>query len=285
MEFPSHIKTQFEFVTPDEAQHYLDTMHKNRTKSQISVDVHTDNLTEGTFFPAISPVFLDADHRPWDGQHRFRAIVESGVGAWLNFVIGVTPEEARFIDTGRKRTMGDSLSIDGVIDANKRASVARLMAVYDRHGMDGIRNSSRSAVTDAQVRSFVETEEMGHAVRRAASARAAIGVSPTYFGYAMLRTDPYSSFWESVISGEDLAAGHPALTLRNWYIATSTARTNVNPASQKMVELFALTRCWNAWVKGQELHRVTPHYDTTATGRRVFKADHVPDFLPASLRK
>lgn len=281
-EFPAHASARWELVTPEAARRYLATMHANRSVSRLEVGVQVENLREGTFYPAISPVFLDDADRAWDGQHRFQAIADTGVPAYLLFVRGVKPHEAESIDTGRRRSYADSLRIISVPDYKRQSVLARYLAVYDRYGIDGVRAMSKVPVTRAQLGAWIDAPGVHEAIKVGEALYRAVGANPTLASYAAMRTgdglDP-DGFWESVRSGTGLEAGDPALTLRNWLL--QRRKRDRVPADRRLMELYGITTAWNKHVLGQPLGAFRPTFELRKDGTRFFPASHVPDFLLA----
>lgn len=280
--FPPGFKHEEVLVTPEMARRYLETMHVNRSKSRVEIDVMADNLTEGEFYPEISPVFFDGADRAYDGQHRFRAIVNTGLPAWMLFVRGVREEAAEYIDTGRRRTYADSQKINGVVSFKQQSTLARALALYAKYGLAGIRNPSGYAVTRSEMDKWVDAPGMLEAIRKADGLYRTLGSNPTVAAYAIMRTgigmDP-DGFWETVRSGDNLVKNDPAKTLRDWIMKgrRTDGRAKADP---RLMNLFAFTTTWNKHVLGQSYQKVSPSFERKGPrGDLVFPAANVPDFL------
>jgi hypothetical protein len=292
---PDHIRHEWALVTPDDAQRYLETMHANRSKSKLEKGVLAENLEQGNWFGAISVVFFDGSTpmRAWDGQHRFEAVITADQPAWMQFVIGVTEEEAEYIDTGRKRTRADWYKMQGVPDYARRAVVSRLLALYGKYGIEGTRLPAGLVLTPAEQDAWVDVPGMADAVRAGNVLSSTVGANPSYAAYAVFMTatrdadgnvtqiDP-DGFWESVRSGAGLEEKDPALTLRNYMMRGD--KSGRLPADPRLMELYMLGTAWNKHVLGQDWSKPSPKFDTTASGKRHFPASNVPDFLPLDAR-
>lgn len=283
--FPSHATAQFELVTPELAARYLERMHANRSLSRLEANVMEENLREGTFYPAISPVYFGADDDPYDGQHRFEAIVNTGISAWMLIVRGITEEEAESIDTGRKRTVSDAVKMKGIGDYKRRSTVARWLALYLKYGIDAIRTPSsvNFPLTQGDVMELIDTPGLYEAIRLAQSVCTPTGMNPNYVAYAVMRTGAgfdHSGFWARVRSGEELKKGDPALTLREYFRTRSTSRSNVK-SDRRLLEMNAITTAWNKNVTGQSWKSVQPTFTARPDGTRYFPAANLPDFIGA----
>ena len=289
-EFPGHVTLQWTLVTPEDAKGYLATMHDNRSKSKVEKGVLAGNLQEGNWYGAISPVFFDDSPVPraWDGQHRFEAVIEAGTAAWMLFVIGVTEEEAEYIDTGRSRTRGDWYKMQGIPDYNRRAVVSRLLTLYAKYGIEGIRSPSARVLTPQEQDAWVNAEGIGECIKGGNALASRIGCNASYAAYALFQTmqngvvDP-DGFWESVRSGIGLEEGDPALTLRDWYMRKGKGgRLAADP---RLMELYMLGTAWNHHVDGKSWAKPSPKFEVVGTtGKKVFPAAQVPEFKSLASR-
>lgn len=288
--FPEGFYTEKVLVTPEMAQHLLDTMHPNRSRSRLEVGVQEANLREDSWWPEISPVFMDANlgsRAAYDAQHRFQAVVNTGISAWMLFIYGVRDEAALFIDTGRKRTYADMLRIEHVPDYKRQSVLAKYIAGYQQFGVDFVRSPSRYPVSQAAKNKHLNSPALMGAVHVGEAMYRALGANPSWSGYAAWRTGELaedgetwtpSPFWEMVRSGAGLEPGHPALALFKWY--GNGKKRDRKPADKRLIELYALTTAHNKFVAGQSYQRVNPAFEKRPGGRDSFPAANVPDFLP-----
>lgn len=278
---PAGHRPDYELVTPDRARGYLATMHRNRTLSKIDRGIMEQNLREGKFWAEISPVYLDAGDRCYDGQHRFQAIAETGISAWLLFIRDVPDEAAEYIDTGRKRTMADALKIMEVPDYKRQSTVARQLALYENYGIDAVRSPSSYPVSRAQMEKWVNAPGMTEAIRTGEGLYRVTGVNPTYITYVVMRTGEAGlPFWEAVRTGDGLVTGDPAKTLRDWLLRAGRKDGRVE-TDKRLMTLFAITVCWNKHVTGQRYQRVQPALERRRNGQLFFPSASLPDLLPA----
>lgn len=285
--YPAHITEEKVLVTPEMAKRYLDTMHANRSVSRLEVGVQEENLRNGSWFPEISPVFIDADDKAWDGQHRFQAVVNTGIPAYMIFIRGVTPEAAEYIDTGRKRTYADMLRMGEVPDYKRQSVLTRYIALYEGFGIEGVRNPSRYPVTQQAKNAHLNSDAVMKAIHAGEALYRGVHANPSWASYAAWRTGvtaedgtfTVSPFWEKVRSGENLVKGDPALALRNWLM--NGLKRNRRPADRRLMEFYAYATSWNKEITGASYQRVNPVFERRRDGTLYFPAANVPDFLPA----
>lgn len=284
--FPAHIRTEMVLVTPADAERYLATMHDNRSQSKLEKGLMTANIIEGNWFAGISPVFFDDGDpmRAWDGQHRFEAIIESGQAVYMLFIVGVTENEAEYIDTGRKRTRADWYKMNHLSDYSRRATVSRMLALYDKYGVEGVRNPAGLVLTAADQDKWVDADGMTEVIRAGNALSTATGANPTYAAYSVFRTmqdgviDP-DGFWEKVRTGINLGEHDPALTLRN-FLVSDKRKAGRLPADPRLMELYVLATAWNRHVTGERWSKPSPRFEVKNNGKKVFPASAVPDYLP-----
>lgn len=293
---PDHLTLELVAVTPEMAARYLRTMHSNRVTSKLDVSVMEANLREGTFYPDISPVFIDGGDpaleldRAWDGKHRFEAIVNTRVPAWLLFVRGVTEEASRYADTGRKRTFADSLKIEGVQDYRRQAVLARYMALYTHYGMEAIQQPNRYAVTQDNKHDWVaapgiiEASHIGAGMYRALKANEHTVAFAAYVSgggreayEAGKPLDP-DGFWAKVRSGEG-KIGEPSFTLHNWLLGGQ--RRERTPADKRLMTMYAVFTAWNKHLTGEPYSKIQPTFVKRLDGTLYFPSSSVPDIIPA----
>lgn len=105
------------FHTPDIAQVCMKLNRKdNRNISKHKLAQITRDMEHGTnvqFLENGDTIRFDWDGRMFDGQKRNMAIIASDTPQILTWAIGLNPEAHFVTDKGQKRSLGDSLRIDG----------------------------------------------------------------------------------------------------------------------------------------------------------------------------
>ena len=288
-------------VTPEMARHYLATMHPNRKESLLETATMREFMQEGNWFGEISPVFFD-DGRPMrarDGRHRFSSIDQLDTPAELTFIAGITDRMARFIDRNRSRTDKDWLRMSGITDYSKVTTLARMLAMREKHGLEGIRDPNRKVITPDDLDRWVTAPGIAECIRMADALYRNTGITPSHAAYALYRTaardeagnvtevDP-DGFWTAVLHGygPGWGEGMPQYTLRQWLTrASKTGRVHVDP---RLMSLYMLATAWNHHVRGRTWKSPTPKLETRMISGRPEKylpASSVPDFLPLNPRQ
>lgn len=121
----STICSQVETITPSIARQLLASMNGNRHVTQASVDTLVREIRAKRWRLNGEPIIIDWDGHMVDGQHRCEAVIKCDLAIDSLVVRGVDPSAFLSIDTGRSRTVGDSLSISGEVNANALAAALR----------------------------------------------------------------------------------------------------------------------------------------------------------------
>ncbi|MBI5444666.1 MAG: hypothetical protein HY900_26055 [Deltaproteobacteria bacterium] len=236
-------------VTPQLARTWLTKNRLNRHLSPSVVRRYADALRAGQWVPHGQAIQFDEQGNLLDGQHRLRAIVEADTPA-LMMVVHDVPEAARdVIDTGRKRSPGDVLSMEGVRSASTVGAALRLLWHYDTSSVDKY-NDPRAKPSNldlvqlyAEARSLEESARIG---RQAFAVLSPAVATFCHFIFARLDRKAADEFFVGLIEGADLDVDSPLLLLRNRLVANRASRSKL-----VSVDLAALViKAWNAWRRG-----------------------------------
>lgn len=116
-----NLRTRLRFVTPQAAEKLLKLNSKlNRNISRARVEMYKWALRTGQWTPNHQGVGINCDGSLLDGQHRLLAIIETGIGAWMNVTTGVPVEAMDKVDNHFARS-----AVDGVAIVHERRNVSR----------------------------------------------------------------------------------------------------------------------------------------------------------------
>lgn len=163
---------QLVFVTPEMASEWLERNRVNRQMTRSNVDKYAKLLRNGRFGTTHHGIAFNLRGELVDGQHRLKAIAETGIGVWLVVAkkmdvdraielpvdIGAnrsracmleknksTVEIAGFIDKHLRGCTGDIYEIDAIHDKIEAAAV-KLIEACGSHAATKSSASSRAAV-------------------------------------------------------------------------------------------------------------------------------------------
>lgn len=150
------MKTEILEITPEIARQMMSQNSKNRPINGKRVDDLARELSSGRFVFNGDTVRVDEDGILLDGQHRLAACIKTGISFQAVVVTGLPRSVMPTIDQHSKRTIGQVLSLEGVIHANQTAAIVRMI-----YGIaTGTRFSAR--LTSTEVLNALERHPLVH---------------------------------------------------------------------------------------------------------------------------
>lgn len=250
-----------EDVTTTKATKWLETNDRNRPLRRRLVTRYATDMRNGRWRLNGETIKLDTDGRLLDGQHRLRAILESGCTTRMAVVRNVDPASFATMDQGVKRAGYDHLALLGYKNAHALSVAAGHLRRYLR-GDIGARDPVGGFVSGPEivdtVEEFPELQDSVTAAHRCAIC-GPIGVF-AFLHFAFSRKDAALADWfiGALGSGEGLSASDPVYRLRERLL-----RREVN-THMHGTRIMAI--CITAWNK-------------TRAGERVVRL-LAPDFIP-----
>lgn len=249
-------------INPDKAKEMLKGNSMNRTKNAVYIRNLAKEMQSGNWAMTGQPIVVSNEGVLLDGQHRLEAVVASGATVELMVVRGVDKDSFKFIDTGKSRSAGDVLSIEGYKNGVEIAGVAKVLMAY-KNGQVGVSggngigsiNKVSYGLTNSDILAYIkENEKLVRECRRVADSCRKCGKFLTISDYALffyilgdIDVVEAETFLHQVSKGNNLSEGHPILLLRNKFI---DARTFRRPYNQK-AKLGMLFKAWNLYRQGR----------------------------------
>lgn len=246
-------------VTPETAQAWASLNTRNRNVRYNRVAQLARDMKAGKWTLNGESIKIAADGTILDGQHRIYACIQAGVPFETVVIRGLLLETQDTIDTGMPRRMADQLALRGEVSAALLAAITRWAFKW----MHGVRTQGATdqEPSHAEMLALIEAEpRFREAAAWAERARKQFrSVNGSVYGMAWLLfhgTDHLSAevFLEKVLTGEDMKAGHPALTFRNriWRARENGERLN------QYEQLGYLIMAWNAFKDERNLAKLLP---------------------------
>jgi hypothetical protein len=245
------LQTSVEVITPEVATKWLEGNTHNRPLRQRDVDRYSREMSTGRWQLNGESIIFDSTGRLLDGQHRLWACVESQVSFQAVVVRGADPETFTTIDQGRHRSPADHLVVAGVTVGGEQhtkvlAAAASLVwryrhnQVFSQYRLDpgGIIELCR---TEPGLEAWVKhCRRAGTGLRGFTAPMAAV----LHIGSCRHR-EAALAFAEGWVSGANLAAGSPILTLRQRVLSKSPTKA--------WERLFIASSAWNAFAQQRPL--------------------------------
>jgi hypothetical protein len=253
----AHPSIAFEAIGPAKAKALLGASDQNRNVRIQRVDRYARDMRAGEWLMTGEPIQIAPDGSMHNGQHRMLAVIASGVTITFPVMRDVPFEYQAVADSGAARTFSDVLKLQfGEMDASTLGSMVRLVHLYRRSGIIGIRGGSatvpsineliRTYHQEAGLRDSIPT---GRAVGRVqlATPRGPAGV--LHYLFAENDPDEVDSFFGPLVTGEMLTTGDPIFALRRNLIKVHARAGRPNP-----VVICALyVKAFNYWREGRQV--------------------------------
>lgn len=225
----AQLSFQVELVTPELARKWLGRNEKNRSKNIDFIKSLAADMAAGRWRFTGDPIRFDVNGNLVDGQHRLEGVVLSNTPVRMAVMRGLPTDSQEFIDIGRSRTIGDRLKMRGVDNYAVRAGIARVMLGYKIGAVSTVVNPK--SVSNSHVIEFLEETNTDYGVAIVNVTKSMKLAPPAPFGAAAqiaYRVDPQAAdtfFGRQLVDGLGLAAGMPALALRNRLLGTNAGST------------------------------------------------------------
>jgi hypothetical protein len=223
------MKTKIETITKEKAREYLRFNKKNRPLKSAAVSEYANEMRAGRWALTHQGIAFDDEGALMDGQNRLLAIMEAGMPVQMMVTRGIPRQlngnclcSQDVMDTGRKRTAADQLSLmHGVANANLTASVARYVAKLV--GGEGLIAGSFNVAHCMGVLNVYgdEIAQMIAAASGVKHLRRAPIIAAMAFCAAVV---PMGEIIHKLVTGEGMQKGDPILTLRNHLFKVGAAK-------------------------------------------------------------
>ena len=242
--------TEAVHVTPEMAELFLKYNTKNRRISNSVNLRYAQAMHAGHWKFNGEPIVFSDKGRLLDGQNRLKALVRSGMTIPMMIIYGIEEETFRTMDLGSKRTTGQILQILNHKDGNVLAATLRVAYIYlyidvklGQFGTDSIYN-------EVLLNLLVRYPQIKDSVSKSRLARNLCSrtiVAFCHFVFSLRSQRDADHFIRQVATGENLHAGAPTLTLRNFLIQSKGETSK--PDSKTLIALFF--KAWNFFRKGK----------------------------------
>lgn len=249
-----------ELVTPKKALAWLENAAKNRNITDSVVRRYGADMLAGHWRLNGQGIIFDINGQLVDGRHRLTAIVATGCEVPLLVVRGAKPEAFETMDSGRGRTLANTLTIEGLKNSAATAATARLCWAFIA-GTNLKYSPSRSDLLHLiRLHPYIETCVANVANRDGFTKP--MGVPKTALSALLVlanderkHDDKIDAFLHGFVTGENLAQGDARLTLRRWL---ARMRQEAGVGGTRIAEPFfaAATKAWSAFVADHELTQI-----------------------------
>lgn len=144
------------WITPEMAANMLQNNTNNRKISPGLVSIYRNDINRGEWELNGETICLGVNGTLKDGQHRLKAIVDTGK-AVQGVVVFNVPDTAHVYDVGRKRSIADVLSMKGISPQYANKQVTAIANLYEQMLVAGRSNQ----LTSSEVEDFINKHSDG----------------------------------------------------------------------------------------------------------------------------
>jgi hypothetical protein len=233
-------------VTPEMAAQALGNNPDNRAWRAPLLSKLTDDIAGGRWQLNGEPIIFSNEGTLNDGQHRLQAVVnaDKSIEAWMTF--GVPRQSRTSVDSGRARSTGDILSMEGIAYANAVAAVGKLWLMFELGNYSDVDALTREAIHQFVMERRPGLEKVtirfcGEPFCKAAASSAATPMAVAYLALAKhgFTGDQLEAFFTPAMTGVDLKATSPMLFLRQ-SMMQARARKSRNWVKLELILRFFL---------------------------------------------
>lgn len=252
-----HMEAAVETITPALASEWLRGAARNRNVQDSTVRRYGSDMLAGRWKLNGQGVIFDENGQLVDGRHRLTAIVATGCTIQILVVRGAKPEAFETMDSGRGRTLANTLAIEGRKNTAATGACARMVWAFVA-GANLKYGSTRTELLEL-IRKHPLIEDYAtlianrdHLIKPLGLPRAALAAVLTLANEGRKLDTQVTEFVEGLITGEGLFSGDPRLTLRRW-LARQRQETGVG--GTRIAEPFfaATVKAWSAFVVDTDL--------------------------------
>jgi hypothetical protein len=248
------ITANVEWITPELARQYLGNKAPNRHISKRRVKDYARDIKAGNWGLTGETMIFDNKGQLIEGQHRCEAIIEADEGIWTLVVRGVDAAEFVRINSGKPRTMADTLGIRGDDAPSTLAAAMRLLYHYE-HGTLTLPfppRPTRDELLDEASHwpSLTESLQVKSWCRKLLTPGATVFF---HFLFARADNEKANTFFFKLGEGADLPKVSPIYQLRERLLGAKLDGQKLLPVEQYAL----LIKAWNAYDRHQEMKRLT----------------------------
>lgn len=243
-------------VTAAIAEGWLMRNTHNRPIRQSGIDDLVGILERGEWRTNDSAIAFDIHGVLQNGQHRLWAIFLTGIAVRVLVATGLTVDAQQTMDLGKRRSLKDTLVLDGHANASNLAAVLSYKWRYDR---GEVRNGAVKPTIPQAKQLLADKPELVESLRTAARLKR-FKVSPAMmttalYEFASIDAEDCEVFVEKLNAGVGLEEGDPVLAMRRHLERHASSATSARASA--IVTHALLIKAWNAWRDGRQVTQLT----------------------------
>ena len=245
------MKVRIETIGPEMAAKLLSNNTRNRSIRRKNVEFFAKEILSGNWKLNAETIKVGRDGTLLDGQHRLYAVVETGMSIQCLLATDLDQDVFDTIDTGARRSAGDTLTVAGEVCGRNLAAALVLCEDILDGNMAFSRNVkvSNGEVIEKLNRHGNIRASLAWAKRLGRMAPASVAAA-THYLFSCVDQDSADSFFSKLAEGADLKAKDPVHLLRNRLLENALS-TKSKLTKRYTVALFI--KAWNSHLAGDKM--------------------------------
>jgi hypothetical protein len=252
-------------ITPEQAKYLLLTMSKKQPQRRLrpaKVRQYAEMMRAGHFLTTHQGLSFNTRGELDDGQHRLQGCVDANVIISIDCTFNQPDNHFVADDRGAARSIGDDLTIQGLIEPGPKAAglqaAARLLWCLDNELPPWAElakarfDTVEAGKTINRHPKLISSVDLVYGYRRRLRALQPGAFAGLLTIFREVNEDDAQTFAMQVLTGEDLREGQPALVLRET-LARSVSRTSAGERARFCTRVI---HSWNAFRRGNRIMKL-----------------------------
>lgn len=256
----NEVNVQKRTITPEIANKLLGQNNGNRKLSYRNVQFLYSQMASGNWMLTADTIKIGSNGRLMDGQHRLQALLKYGKPLEMFVAEGLDDNVMPVLDTGKNRTAGDVLSMNGFKSSNNIAGAVRVILLFNQ-GVYAVDKAGKiSKATNASILKFTEENPEIHEVMtyvngiyRQFRFMTQSNLAMLYWVLSKKNATQCDIFFEKYATGIELGVTSPIRHLRERLLKNSVNKSKLSTRDKIALFIYA----WNAFRDGKKMQQLT----------------------------
>lgn len=261
-----NISSEMIVMTPVLAMSILRKNTHNRPLSNATVKRYSKLMSEERWELNGEAVIIANDGALVDGQHRLRAVIDSGKNVPMFIVRGVSGSSYKTVDVGKTRSGADALAVLGEEYVKHRLVLAAAAKIVMSFNNDTYNCNQYKTEHDALIEFVEKNKGLMRSVEYAVTLHSARKIVPfsalaaMHFLFCKKDVDEAEKFFHKLDTGEHMNKFDPVNLLRNKLFILSQSGGVIR--AREVIPY--LVKAWELVREGREVTRLIVQNDYTA---------------------
>lgn len=256
----NEVNVQKRTITPEIANKLLSQNNGNRKLSDRNVNFLYSQMIDGKWKLTADTIKIGTNGRLMDGQHRLQALVKYGKPIDMFVAEGLHDNVMPVLDTGKNRTAGDVLSMNGFKSSNNIAGAVRSIILFQQGVYASDKAGKIAKATNADILRFTEENPEIHEVLQYVNGvyrqfrfMTQSNLAMLYWVLSKKNATQCDIFFEKYASGIELGVTSPIRHLRERLLKNSVNKSKLSTRDKVALFIYA----WNAFRKETRVQQLT----------------------------